>query len=178
MKKLIWALIISFVIFPLISFTEGMVDHSPILAVKDNASSLLQNMKKAAIFLTGNDAILTRLAEDLLSINMLNKGYDVVNRETLEKVIGEQIALKKKNGEDETINALNIGKLVDANSVITGTVILDYDEDGTFSSKLSSFQLISVDGVTLISAVYELPEGKLFSEISKGFAEIIMEKSK
>ncbi len=174
MKKVIIILTIIACIGPppsLFAQEKGVL--SPIMAVPKEAKTKLKTLRTIAIFLSGNDSLLTRIAEDTLGINLTNAGFTVINRETLEKAVGEQVAKKKKEKVEGAINALEIGKAVNADSILTGTVVIESTEQ-TLLVKIASFQLVAVSTEkTLVSILFEFEKGKSFSETAKGFVDIL-----
>ncbi|OQX52258.1 MAG: hypothetical protein B5M53_09085 [Candidatus Cloacimonas sp. 4484_209] len=175
MKKVIIILTIIACIGPppsLFAQEKGVL--SPIMSVPKEAKAKLKTARTIAIFLNGNDSLLTRIAEDTLSINLTNAGFTVINRETLEKAVGEQVAKKKKEKAEGAINALGIGKAVNADSILTGTVIIESSKDKLVLVRIASFQLVDVlSGKTLINILFESEKGKPFSEIANGFVAVL-----
>lgn len=146
----------------------------PLMAVSKEAKVKLKADRKIAIFLNGNDPLLKRIAEDSLSIHLNNAGFVSINREVLEKSVGDQVAKKRKEKAEETLNALDIGKVVNADSILTGTVIMESGEQQSLLVKIASFQMVDIaTGETLISALFEPEKGKSFSEVTKSFVEIL-----
>ena len=174
MKKVIIILTIIACIGPppsLFAQEKGVL--SPIMSVSKEAKAKLKTARTIAIFLNGNDSLLTRIAEDTLGINLTNAGFTVINRETLEKAVGEQVAKKKKEKAEGAINALEIGKAVNADSILTGTVVIESTEQ-TLLVKIASFQLVAVSTEkTLVSILFEFEKGRSFSETAKGFVDIL-----
>jgi len=147
---------------------------SLITAVTKNAKDKLKTDQTIAIFLSGNDSLLIRILEDALAIHLANEGFTIVNRELLEKGVGEEVARKKKEKKEGTINALEIGKAVNADSILTGTVIIESGEEKSLLIKIASFQFVDVaSGKTLLSILFESERGRSFSETAQSFVEII-----
>lgn len=109
----------------------------------------LKSIRRVAIFLSGSEAFYTTMLEDALSIDLQNLGFDVVNRlETENRVTKEwvdryrdwyseyegwyslpdsikrQLLPPKASDELEVgKNEVEIGKLVGADAVLTGTIL-------------------------------------------------------
>lgn len=150
------------------------VTRNPLTSISKEAKTKLKTAGTVAIFLNGNDSLLTRIAEDALAIHLTNAAFTVVNREKLEKSIGNEIAKKRKQKEDTSINALEIGKAVDASVILTGTVIVEFGENKPLLVKIASFQLLDVKNEkALISFLSEPEKGKRFSEITKDFVDVV-----
>ncbi len=147
---------------------------SPIVGLSKEVRTGLKAVQTIAIFLNGNDALLTRIIEDALAIHLTNAGLGVVNRESLEKTVGEQIAKQRKEANEGAINALEIGKAVSANVILTGAVFIASGEQQSLLIKIASFQLVDVEnGITLINVLFESEKGQSFSEVSRTFVEIL-----
>lgn len=158
---------------PILSAQENST-RSPLVSVSEEAKTKLKTAQTVAIFLSGNDPLLTRIIEDALAIHLTNAGFTVTNRETLEKSVGEQIAKKRKGKEGGAVNALEIGKAVSADSILTGTVIVKSVEQKSLLVKIASFQLLDVAGEeTLVRFLSESEKGKSFSEVTGEFVDIL-----
>jgi|GEM_PF-3571581 len=175
MKKLIKILMIIICIglsTPLLAQEKS--DISPIISVTKDAKTKIKTVRTIAIFLSGNDSLLTRIVDDALTIHLTNAGFTVINREMLEKSVGEQVAKKKKEKAEGAINALEIGVAVNADSILTGTIVIESGEQRALLIKVASFQLVDVaSGKTLINVLFESEKGKSFSETAKGFVDIL-----
>lgn len=181
MKKLIKILTITIICigFSTSLFAQEKSTISPITAVSKEAKTNLKTVKTIAIFLTGNDPLLTRIAEDALSIYLTNIDFTVINREMLEKSVGEEVTKKKKEKIEGAINALEIGRAVNADSILTGTVIVESTEEKLALARIASFQLVDVaNGKTLINVLIESEKGKSISETAKGFVDILKQNMK
>jgi len=153
--------------------------RTPLISISKEAKTKLKAAGTVAIFLSGNDTLLTRIAEDALAIHLTNAAFNVVNREKLEKSVGEQIAMKRKAKEDESINALDIGKAINASFILTGTVIVEFVEDKPLMVKIASFQLLDVKNEkALVSFLSEPEKGKRFSDITKDFVDVIRQNTR
>lgn len=160
------------------SFAQEKAGISPIISVSKDGKTRIKAVQTIAIFLNGNDSLLTRVLEDLLGIRLTNAGFTVINREILEKSTGEQIAKKKKEKTEAAINALEIGAAVNANSILTGTVIVENDKENSFLIKIASFQLVDVaSGKNLLSILFESEKGESFSKISNDFVNVLKQSS-
>jgi len=134
----------------------------------------VKKVQTIAIFLNGNNSLLTRIEEDVLGIILTNAGFTVINREILEKAVGEQVAKKRKERKWGSVNALEIGKIVNADSILTGTVIIESNKKGLFSVSIASFQLVDVlSGKTLINIFFESKERISFSKIAMKVVAIL-----
>lgn len=160
-------------------FAQTDEAQKPLISISKEAGTKLKTPGIVALFLSGNDTLLTRIAEDALAIHLTNATFSVVNREKLEKSIGQQLAIKRKAKEDESINALDIGKAVNASLILTGTVIVESVDEKSLLVKIASFQLLDVAAEkTLISFLSEPEMGKSFSEITKDFVDVIKQNMK
>lgn len=180
MKKIVPIVIIITICigFSTTSLAQEKSGISPTIAVSQEAKAKLKTARTTAIFLSGNDALLTRIVEDALAIHLTNAGFTVINREMLEKSVGEQVAKKKKEKAEGAINALEIGIAVNADSILTGTLIIESGDQKSLLVKIASFQLVDVaNGKTLINVLIESEKGRSFSEIAKGFVEILKQNT-
>ncbi|MFQ5787120.1 MAG: hypothetical protein ACE5H1_03990, partial [Thermodesulfobacteriota bacterium] len=72
------------------------------------------------------------------------------------------------------INALEIVRKVNADAILTGTVFIVSDDQQSLFVKMASFQIVEVESEkTLISILFEFEKGKTFSDITKGFVDIL-----
>ena len=176
MKKLIKILLITIIC---IGFSAALLAQdkgslSPSIAVSKEAKARLKTVRNIAVFLSGNDSLLTRIVEDVLAIHLTNAGFAVINREMLEKNVGEQVAKMKKEKTEGAINALEIGVAVNADAILTGTMIIESGEQKALLIKVASFQLVDVaSGKTLINVLFEAEKGRPLSETAKGFVDIV-----
>lgn len=145
-------------------------------AVSLEGKATLQQVRTIAIFLNGADALLTRIAEDAISVRLMQAGFQVTSREKLDRVLAEEIAKKKEEEEGGALNALEIGQIVQANAILTGTVIVVESEE-QFLVKIASLQLVDVQTEdVLVSVLFESAEGekgRSFSEIAREFVDIL-----
>lgn len=163
---------------PVLSAQESKA-RAPLVSISKEAGVQLKTHKTVAIFLTGNDTLLTRIVEDALAIHLTNAGLAVTNREQLEKSVGEEIAKKRKEKEGGSVNALEIGKAVKADSIVTGTVIIESVEQKSLLVRIASFQLVDVAGEkTMIRFLSEPENGHSLSEITRQFVEILKQNMK
>jgi hypothetical protein len=145
-------------------------------AVSLEGKATLQRVRTIAVFLNGADALLTRIAEDAVSVKLMQSGFRVTSREKLDRVLGEELAKKKEKEQGGALNALEIGQIVEANAVLTGTVIVVESEE-QFLVKIASLQLVDVQTEdVLINVLFESAggeKGRSFSEIAREFADIL-----
>lgn len=178
MKKVItlFAVIIICIGLSTLSLAQEKGGISPIIAVSKEAKARLKATRTTAIFLSGNDPLLTRIVEDAVAIHLTNAGFTVINREMLEKSVGEQVAKKKKEKAEGAINALEIGLAVNADSILTGTIVIESGEQRSLLTKVASFQLMDIaSGKTMINVLFESEKGNSLSETAKGFVDILMQ---
>ncbi len=156
-------------------FAQDVKALRTIFAVSKEARAKLKAGQTVAIFLTGNDTLFTRIMEDALDIHLVNAGFEVVNREKLEKTVGEQVEKKRKEkAEGVAINALDVGKAVNAALIVTGTVVVESDEQKALILKIGSFQLLdALAEKTLINVLFEPEKGQSFSGTAQEFVEIV-----
>ena len=148
--------------------------EEPLISVSQPAQPSLKSVRTIAVFLNGNDALVSRLAEDALTIALTNAGLTVVSRETLEKTVGEQLAKRRSGQAEASINALEIGRAVAADAILTGTVAVSAGEQGSWAVKAASLQLIKTDtGQTALSALFEPQGGATFSELGRLFIGVL-----
>ena len=175
MNKLLSLLVIMIISagLPINLFAQEKCDSSSLVALSRDTKVKLKSGGKYAIFLSGNDALFTRIMEDALSIHLTNAGFAVASRERLEKTVGDEMNKKRKEKAEGAINALEIGKAVGADCIIIGTVIIEIGEQSTFV-KIASFQLVAVENEkTLISHLLESEKGKLISDTAKEFVNLL-----
>lgn len=180
MRKLIKILTITIIsiVFSTSLFAQERSTISPITAVSKEAKAKLKTVRTIAIFLNGNDPLLIRIVEDAVAIHLSNIGFTVINREMLEKSVGEQVTKKKREKAEGAINALEIGSAVNADSILTGTLIIESGDQKSLLIKIASFQLVDVaNGKTLINVLIESEKGRSFSETAKGFVEILKQNT-
>ncbi|HDD35602.1 MAG TPA: hypothetical protein ENF30_02250 [Candidatus Desulfofervidus auxilii] len=144
------------------------------VVIAKETKTKIKTAQKVAIFLNGNEPFLARIAEDILSINLANAGFSIINREKLEKAIGEQIIKKRKEKIGGTINALEIGNLVNADLFFTGTLLIKSTETEPLLTEIASFQILDVKTERVLMRVVFKPEkGESFLEIAKKFVDIL-----
>jgi len=149
---------------------------SPLVAVSKEDQARIKRIQTIAVLLTGNDALLSRFAVDALNIHLKRGGFKVINREKLEKSVGEELIKKKIEAAEGAISAIDIGRKVNADGIVTGTVFIASDDQQSLLVKMASFQLVEVkSGKTLISVLFELEKGKSFSNITKKFVDILQQ---
>lgn len=147
---------------------------TPIISVSKQAKSKIKSGQEIAIFLNSNDSLLIRIIEDAIGIYLDNSGFIVTNRETIEKTLGEKIAEKRKEKTGGAVSALEIGKAVNADSILTGTVIIESGKEESLLTKVSSFQLYDVSSEKiLINVLFESKSGMIFSETAQKLVKII-----
>ncbi len=172
MKKILTLLVTIIICIGLstVSLAQGKDSKFSIISISKEAKTKLKTVQTIAIFFSGNDSLLVRIGEDVFNINLTNAGFTVINREVLEKAIGEEIAKKRKKKTGGSVNALIIGKAVNADSILTGTIITESGEEKLGLVRIASFQLVDVStGKTLINIFFESEKGKSFSEIANRF---------
>jgi hypothetical protein len=146
----------------------------PSISISKNAKVKLQSARKVGIFINSNEMLLKRIIEDALAIQLTNAGFISINREVLEKGVGEQVVKKQKEKLETALNALDIGKAVNADLILTGTVIIESGEKHSLLVKIASFQIVDIaSGETLTSVLFEPDKGKSFSEIAKRFVDLL-----
>jgi len=97
---------------------------------------------------------------------------NVISREYLEAKVGEQVAKLRKENQEKTLNAVEIGSAVNADSIITGSVFVEVGP----LVKIASLQLIDVNtGKVLLSFVMDAQSGKTITETAKSFVESIVQ---
>ncbi len=176
MKKIITYSLFTIFILTLIpqsySQEKGISEYNFYVA-PDIKSQLLKN-PNIAIFFTGNNGFITKIMEDAFAISLSNVNFMLINREVLEKSVGEQITKLKKEKDEGSINALEIGKIVKAGSILTGTVYSNDFEKQTIQVKIASFQLIDVEsGKTLMNILFEFETTKSCLGIAEFFITIL-----
>jgi len=175
MKKTITFLVTTIICIGLstILLAQEKDTKSPIISVSKEAKTNLTKVQTIAIFLSGNDSLFTRIVEDTFGIYLSNSGFMVTSREMLEKALGEEMTKKRKAKVGGTVSALEVGKAVNANSILTGTVITESSE-GKPLIKIASFQLVDVtSGENLLSIFFESEKGESFSGIAKRLVHIL-----
>ena len=147
---------------------------SPIISIPQEARAKLKAVRTIAIFLSCNDVLLTRIVENAFAIHLTNAGFTVINREMLEKSVGEEVAKKRQEKSEGAINALDIGMVVNADSILTGTLIIESGDQTLFLVKVATVQLVDVTGGrTLINVLFESEKGQSFQIIVKKFVDIL-----
>jgi hypothetical protein len=166
-------MIVSFGHFNILLAKENN-DVPEIISVK--TKSELVGIKQISILLNGNDPLLTRIVEDAISIYLNKSGFNVTSRELFEKTFGENMSKMKMEKGGGSVTALDVGKAVNSDSILTGTVIIEADEDKSILIKIASFQLVDViTGKNQLSLLFEFDptKGESFSKIAQKLVEII-----
>lgn len=137
-----------------------------------DAQAKKKTIKALAIFLTSADPLLTRLLEDGLAIELLKADMSLKSREDLEKVVAEQVARMKEAKTGGAVTALDIGRALNLDAVITGTLIMDATAPPGVSVRIATFQLLDVaTGKTLMSVLFEFDGGRSFATTAKAFVD-------
>jgi hypothetical protein len=144
------------------------------LAVSAEAKTKVRAGQTVAVFLNGSDILSSRIMEDAVGICLANAGFNVVNRERIERIVGEQVGKMRKEQADGTVNALDVGKAVNADLIVTGTVIIDSVEQKPLVVKIACFQLVEVSAErTLVNALFETDKGDSMAQTSRAFVQIV-----
>jgi len=176
MKKTITFLVTTIICIGLstILLAQEKDSKSPIISISKEAKTKLKAVQTIAIFLNGNNSLLTRIVEDTLGIHLSNSGFMVTSREILEKTVGEEMTKKRKEKVGGAVSALEVGKAVNADSILTGTVIIESGEGKSLLIKIASFQLADVtSGENLLNILFEPEKGKSFSGIAQEVVDIL-----
>jgi hypothetical protein len=156
------------------SFAQQPSGDSPPLLSHKETKARVKTGGTVAVFLTGNDALLTRITEDALAIHLAKQGFTVISREKLERSVGEQLDKSRKENKGGAINALDIGQAIGSDHVVTGTVVTEYGEQKSTLIRLASLQLVDVgSGQALVSVLFEPEKGETISEVTRKFAGLL-----
>jgi len=86
---------------------------------------ITQQMGRLVIMLTGADAVQTRLLEEVLTLQLLKQGLEVVSRLQVERLLAEQLVKKPPTGEKDTrkaIHATSVAVDAKATALVVGTI--------------------------------------------------------
>jgi hypothetical protein len=129
-------------------------------------------VKNIAVFLQGNEPLAVRILEDGIAIHLYRAGIQVFSREVVERAVGDQVAKRKKDRTEGTINALDIGKAMRADAVLTGTVLVAAEEKRAVVIWHVSFQMLEVEGgAALRSGILSYDGGATLLDVAKAIAD-------
>jgi hypothetical protein len=149
-------------------------DTGTAISVVTRSTARLSAVRTVALFLQGNDPLAVRILEDSIAIHLERQGIGAVNRELVERAVGDQIARRRKEKLEGGMSALDVGKAVKAEAVVTGTVLFDPEERRSVVVRVVSFQLLDTDqGTLLVNAVLTYDQGGSSSDVAARIARMM-----
>ncbi|HUT03712.1 MAG TPA: hypothetical protein VM163_07470 [bacterium] len=148
--------------------------ESTIVAASNDAGEKLRMLRTFALFVNGADRLLPMAMEDAIAIHLANMGKSVVSREKVESAVGDYLQQKEKEKSTQTVNAIQIGKAVGADSIIIGTMVVTTLDDNKPFVMIASFQFVEVASQrTLLRVLFEFGESKSLSAIAERLTGIL-----
>ena len=134
--------------------------------VHEDAAGKLAMIGEVAVVLTGDDHFITRVVEDVITINLLARGIKV--RYPDENDFGKP---RRERGADP----LEVARSVGANTLVTGTVVTEPPgewEYRTVRIAIASLSLVDVPrDKTLLWVLYEPEEAVTATIVARAFVE-------
>lgn len=157
----------------LVSGANGQEAGNAISAIT-RSTARLNAVRTVALFLQGNDPLAVRILEDSIAVHLERQGIGAVNRELVERAVGDQIAKRRKEKIEGGMSALDVGKAVKAEAVVTGTVLFDHDERRSVVIRVVSFQLLDTDqGLSLVNAVITYDQAASTVDVAARIARML-----
>jgi hypothetical protein len=151
--------------------SEGV---KPETVVGPDAKSRIKAGAKIAVALTGNEAVLTDLLEDVLRIQLTQAGFEVFSREQLEAALAKRLSSKPEQAADSAIGTIEVARSLGADLVVTGSAIMLLSETQPVLVKAASFQVLDGgSGKLLVQAFFEALGGLRVSEVGRGFIDVL-----
>lgn len=143
------------------------------VALTKEGRVVLRRIQSVGIFLTGNDPVLARLAEDALAIQLTNVGLTVLNRAQLEKVANDHVARSKADKSDGSLGAIELVRVAKGHGVVAGTLLVTLGEQRSVLVRAASFDVLAVDTeVTVLRVLFDFEKGRSVADVAKAFAEV------
>lgn len=139
----------------------------------------LKKIKKIAVLVTSTSPLFGQVAEDLLAVKLSDMNLEVVERTKVSEVtvkelgrIEKQMEMEKGKQQEEILNIIKIGKSLDLNAVIVGTLFegrrqISFSEENPprLMDKIvvSTFHLQIIDTQTekvMLSVILEYDKGE------------------
>ncbi|MBN2537135.1 hypothetical protein JXB37_02540 [candidate division WOR-3 bacterium] len=141
--------------------------------VHEDAAGKLAMIGEVAVVLTGDDHFITRVAEDVITINLLSRGIRV--RYPDENDFGKP---RRERGADP----LEVARSVGANTLVTGTVVTEPPgefEYRTVRIAIASLSVVDVpEDKTLLWVLYEPDDPVTATAIARAFTATMAEELK
>ncbi|MFH0777756.1 MAG: hypothetical protein V2A71_03905 [Candidatus Eisenbacteria bacterium] len=152
------------------------------------SASQLGVVKQVMISFSGINPLQTRIFEDFLAHELMNLGIEVVERGKVENVIAEQVAAHEEESRAGTpkshfINAVQVGRLIGADTIIIGTLIdtilqfgsagdsKNYASGQKLQCLMTSAQFVSVASEKiLVSFSFDYEEGRSLKDAARDIA--------
>lgn len=144
------------------------------LFVSAGAVDKLRELNSIAILLQGNESLITTIVEDILAIDLGNADFSIVRRDTIERWVSEELARRRNARDESAVTATEVGRAVNADLVLTGTIISAVGKDKAFEVRIASFQVIDVKtDSTLIAVLYDSHLRDLFPKLGNLVVDLL-----
>lgn len=134
--------------------------------VHEDAAGKLALIGEVAVVLTGDDHFITRVVEDVVTINLLARGIRVAYPD--ENDFGKP---RRERGADP----LEVARSVGANTLVTGTVVTEPPGEFEYRTVRIAIASLSVVDVpqdkTLLWVLYEPEEAVTATTVARAFVE-------
>lgn len=141
--------------------------------VHEDAAGKLAMIGEVAVVLNGDDHFITRVVEDVITINLLGRGIRVAYPD--ENDFGKP---RRERGADP----LEVARSVGANTLVTGTVVTEPPgefEYRTVRIAIASLSVVDVtEDKTLLWVLYEPEEPVTATAIARAFTATLAEELK
>lgn len=115
----------------------------------------IKQPKHLAIFLSCDNKIVKRMLEDFISVCLLEKGFKILPRTKLERLMAKELNKEEwgvdANREKTILDIIKLGKLAKLDTVITGTII---DSKKSLSIVNEKKQTQSIKEGIAVSSIY------------------------
>lgn len=153
------------------------VGAADIVAASADARSVVARGATVAVFMQGNDSLVTRVVEDALALALADLGFKPVSRELLEKTVGEYVLKTRRTDSETALDALSVAGAVGATLAVTGTIIVHADDEGALSIRLASVQLVGVERQQVVLQTLYEPVGPLsIRQLAEDFSRAVREQ--
>lgn len=153
------------------------VDVKAAVSAGVSSNELQKIGRVAVVFGEGKGDDLADIMADNIALELLNLGFQVIERVALEKVISEQKL--QMSGLIDPSTAAKIGKLVGVDAVVLGSMTTLRKETGITVISNATAKVVGVNkGDVLIIVTISYREGQTPAEATKTMAEALAKKLK
>ena len=146
-------------------------EPAPVMAVSQDIHEKLKSGKTVALLVSGNEPLLLEIIKDHIAINLRNAGFSVSNPETIEKSLAEEVAKRTNEQTPAVLGTTDLGKAVNADYVLIGTIIVDRADDRGISVQAASFRIVDVQtGEPLLCFILE---SEPFLDVARRVVEVV-----